>query len=182
MTATGPSSPVDVRWICLAGHMGAGKSAVGRRVASRLALPFLDADREIESRTGLGIPEIFSTKGELWFRRTEETTIREILDGEPPGVLALGGGALESARTRSLLARRAWVVWLHAGVDVAWARVKGSDRPLAVDRDRFARRAEAREPVYREAADLAVDADGPPDEVAARVAAWAGGRTGAGTR
>jgi shikimate kinase len=183
LSATGPTSRAEgMRWLCLAGHMGAGKSAVGRRVAARLALPFVDADREVESRAGLAIPEIFSTRGELWFRRAEETAIREILEGEGPGVLALGGGALESARTRSLLARRAWVVWLHASVDVAWGRVKGSDRPLAVDRDRFARRAAAREPVYREAADLAVDADGAPDEVAARVAAWAAGRAGAGTR
>jgi shikimate kinase len=171
-----------MRWLCLAGHMGAGKSAVGRRVAARLGWTFVDADREIESRTGLGIAEIFSTRGELWFRRTEEATVREILEGDPPGVLALGGGALESERTRSLLARRALVVWLHASVDVAWARVRGSDRPLAVDRDRFVRRAAAREPVYREAADLAVDADGAPDEVAARVAAWASGRAGAAAR
>ena len=65
------------------------------------------------------------------------------------------------------------MVWLRASVDVAWARVEGSDRPLAVDRDRFARRAAAREAGYREAADLEVDADAPADEVAARVAAWA---------
>jgi shikimate kinase len=97
-------------------------------------------------------------------------------------VVALGGGALESARTRSLLARRAWVVWLHASVDVAWARVRASDRPLARDRERFARRAERREPIYRAAADLAVDADGPPDEVAARIAAWVAGRTHAEAR
>jgi shikimate kinase len=161
-----------VRWLVLTGFMGAGKTAVGRRVAARLERPFVDADREIEVRAGMPIPEIFSRRGELWFRRTEETVVREILAGDP-GVLALGGGALESERTRGLVARVADVVWLRASVEVAWARVKDSDRPLATDPERFARRAGAREAAYREAADLEVDADGPADEVAARVAAWA---------
>jgi shikimate kinase len=162
-----------VRWLVLTGYMGAGKTAVGRRVATRLERGFTDADREIERVAGMAIPEIFSRRGEVWFRRTEERTIREVLEGEP-GVLALGGGALESARTRGLVARTADVVWLRASVEVAWARVEGSDRPLAADRERFARRAAAREAGYRDAAALEVDADGPPDEIAARVAAWAG--------
>jgi shikimate kinase len=162
-----------MRWLVLTGYMGAGKTAVGRRVATRLGRDFVDADREIERRAGMTVREIFSRRGEVWFRRTEERTIRELLEGEP-GVLALGGGALESARTRALVGRLADVVWLRASIDVAWARVEGSDRPLAGDRDRFARRAAAREAGYREAAALEVDADGPPDEIAARVAAWAG--------
>jgi shikimate kinase len=132
----------------------------------------VDADREIEARAGMAIPEIFSRRGELWFRRTEEAVVRDILAGEP-GILALGGGALESARTRGLVARVADVVWLRASVEVAWERVKDSDRPLATDRERFARRARAREAGYREAAHLEVDADAPADEVAARIAAWA---------
>jgi shikimate kinase len=161
-----------MRWLVLTGYMGAGKTAVGRRVASRLGRDFTDADRVIEERAGMAIPEIFSRRGEVWFRRTEETVIREVLEGEP-GVLALGGGALESARTRGLVSRVADVVWLRASVEVAWRRVECSDRPLAADRDRFARRAAAREAGYREAAALEVDADAPADDVAARVAAWA---------
>ncbi len=120
----------------------------------------------------MAIPEIFSRRGELWFRRTEERTIRELLSDEA-GVLALGGGALESERTRGLVGRVADVVWLRASVEVAWDRVKDSDRPLASDPGRFARRALAREENYRAVAGLEVDADRPADEVAARVAAWA---------
>lgn len=161
-----------MRWLVLIGYMGAGKTAVGRRVAARLERDFTDADREIERRAGMAVAEIFSRRGEVWFRRTEETVIREVLEGDP-GVLALGGGALESARTRALVGRVADVVWLRASVEVAWRRVEGSDRPLAGDRERFARRAVAREAGYREAADLEVDADDPADDVAARVAAWA---------
>lgn len=160
------------RWLVLSGYMGAGKTSVGRRVASRLGCTFTDLDREIEARAEMPIPEIFSRRGELWFRRTEETVVRELLAGDP-GVLALGGGSLESAKTRSLVMRVADVVWLRTSVEVAWARVKDSDRPLAGDRGRFERRAAAREATYREAAALEVDADGPVDEVAARVAAWA---------
>jgi shikimate kinase len=152
--------------------MGAGKTSVGRRVAARLGRRFVDVDRVIEERAEMAIPEIFSRKGELWFRRTEERVIRELL-AEEPGVLALGGGALENERTRGLVRRTADVVWLRASIEVAWSRVKDSDRPLASDRGRFERRAAAREATYREAADLEVDADGPADEVAARVAAWA---------
>lgn len=160
------------RWLVLSGYMGAGKTSVGRRVASRLGCAFTDLDREIEARAKIAIPEIFSRRGELWFRRTEETVIRELIAGKP-GVLALGGGSLESAKTRSLLMRVADVVWLRTSVEVAWERVKDSDRPLATDRGRFERRAAAREARYREAAALKVNADGPVDEVAARVAAWA---------
>ena len=168
----------DTRWLALCGYMGAGKTAVGRRVASRLGWQFVDADRAIESRAGMPIPRIFREKGEIWFRRTEEATIRDVLAGDPPGVLALGGGALGAERTRGLLSRRAWVAWLHVSPEIAWERVTGSDRPLAADRERFARRAADREPIYREAADLAVDAEGPVEEVAARITAWVCQRCG----
>jgi shikimate kinase len=166
-----------VRWLAITGYMGAGKTAVGRRVASRLGWDFTDADRAIEINADMTIPEIFAKRGELWFRRTEEDVIREILSQEGPGVLALGGGALGSARTRGLLERRALVVWLRVSLETAWRRVEGSARPLAADRERFMRRAAEREPLYRAAADLMVDADGPVDEVAARVAAWTVTRT-----
>jgi shikimate kinase len=162
---------VPERWIALAGYMGAGKTTVGRRLASRLGLRFVDADKLVEERAGETIPVIFATRGELWFRRTEEAAIRDLV-AEEPGVLALGGGAVESAKTRDVLRRRAHVVWLRASVDAAWRRVEGSDRPLAKDKDRFARRAAAREPAYREAADLEVDADRPADEVVGGIAAW----------
>jgi shikimate kinase len=152
--------------------MGAGKTVVGRRVAGRLGRPFVDADAAIEAHAGMPIPQIFAKRGELWFRRTEEDVVRELLRGEP-GVLALGGGALENARTRGLVGRVADLVWLRADVEVAWARVEGSGRPLATDRARFARRAAAREENYRAAAHHVVDADGPPDAVADAVIAWA---------
>ena len=164
------------RWLALTGFMGAGKSTVGRRVAARLGATFVDADRAIEERAGQSIADIFGKRGELWFRRTEEAVIREIVLSEPRGVVALGGGALESAKTRDLLSRTAWVVWLAVSVEVAWRRAKGSSRPLAADRERFGRRAEAREGTYRAAADLMIDADQPTEHVASRVTAWAASR------
>lgn len=161
-----------MRWLVLTGYMGAGKTSVGRRVAARLERPFVDADDVVQEQAGMTIAEIFPKKGELWFRRTEEAAIRALLDGEP-GVLALGGGALESAKTRALVPRVADVVWLHVTPEVAWERVSGSDRPLAGDRGRFVRRAGAREPHYREAAHLEVDAQEPLDDIVTRVAGWA---------
>ena len=161
-----------MRWLVLTGYMGAGKTSVGRRVAARLERPFVDADDVVQEQAGMTIAEIFPKKGELWFRRTEEAAIRDVLEGDP-GVLALGGGALESAKTRALVARVADVVWLHVTPEVAWERVSGSDRPLAADRGRFVRRAAAREAGYREAAHLEVDAGEPLDHIVARVAGWA---------
>ena len=140
------------RWLVLSGFMGAGKTSVGRRVASRLGCAFVDADREIEARAGMPIPEIFSRRGELWFRRTEETVIRELLAGAAGRARPRRAARSRAPRTRALLTRVADVVWLRASVDVAWARVKDSDRPLATDRGRFERRAAAREATYREAA------------------------------
>lgn len=160
-----------MRWLVLTGYMGAGKTSVGRRVAARLDRWFVDADEAIEERTGMTIAEIFPKKGEVWFRRTEEAVIRDLLQ-EEPGVLALGGGALQSEKTRGLVSRTADVVWLRVDPEVAWARVNGSDRPLATDQGRFMRRARAREEGYREAAHLEVDADRPVDDIAARIADW----------
>jgi shikimate kinase len=162
-----------VTWVVLTGYMGAGKSSVGRRVASRIGRRFVDADVAIESHAELSIPEIFAKRGEVWFRRTEEAVIREVLAESPPGVLALGGGALENARTRRLVNRTANVVWLRVSPAVAWARVEHSDRPLARSEERFTRRAVEREPGYREAAHLVVDADEPLDQIVTRVADWA---------
>ena len=159
-------------WIVLGGYMGAGKSAVGRRLSSRLSLSFVDADREVEAHAGMAIPEIFAKRGELWFRRTEEDVIREILGREPAGIVALGGGALESAKTRSLISRTARLTWLRVSPEVAWERVSGSNRPLATDRDRFIRRAIEREPNYREVAAFSVDADASVEDIVLRVSDW----------
>lgn len=159
-------------WLVISGYMGAGKSSVGRRAAQRLGRELVDADTAIEAHAEMAIPEIFSKRGEVWFRRTEEDVVREILGRTPPGVLALGGGALMSARTRSLAARVAKVVWLRVSPEVAWERVQGSDRPLAQGRERFIRRAESREAGYREAAHLIVDADRPLEDVVRSVVEW----------
>jgi shikimate kinase len=152
-------------WVVLTGYMGAGKSTVGRAAAGRLTRAFVDSDERIEHDAGIDIAKIFATKGELWFRRTEERTIREIVGTDPPGVLAIGGGALESPRTRDMLHRVACVVWLRADPDVLWQRVTGSTRPLATDRDRFLRRSARRETAYAEAAHIILDADQPFEAV-----------------
>lgn len=165
-----------MRWIALAGYMGAGKSVIGRRLAARLGTNFVDLDRAIEEREGMPIPAIFDKRGEVVFRRVEEEVIRELLQSAPPGVLALGGGSIGSVRTRDLLRRTAWVAWLRVDPAVAWSRVEGSDRPLATSKDRFLTRAAQREPLYAEVADIEVSSDEPPDDVAARVTAWAQAR------
>ena len=165
-------------WVVLTGYMGAGKSTVGRALAERLGRPLVDSDAVIEEDAGMPIPRIFATKGELWFRRTEERLIREVLAGTPEGVLAVGGGAVESARTRDLLRRVAEVVWLRAEPEELWRRVAGTGRPLATDEDRFARRHARRVPLYEEVADLTVDATDPPEESAARIAGWHAARPG----
>ena len=160
-------------WVVLTGYMGSGKSTLGPRLAERLGRPFLDSDAEIEAQAELDIPRIFATKGELWFRRTEERVIREIVASEPAGVLSIGGGAMERDRTRDLLGRTAHVAWLKVDPQTLWGRVADSDRPLATSEGRFIRRYEERIPNYEAGAHVTIDADRPLDDVLASLVDWA---------
>src|SRR6185312_3519729 len=109
------------RSIVLVGMMGAGKSSIGRRLASRLGIPFVDADAEIESAAGMTIPEIFDKHGEPYFRAGEARVIARLLDNGPQ-VLATGGGSLMDAQTRALIGEKGVSIWLKAGIDVLLKR------------------------------------------------------------
>ncbi len=140
--------------IVLVGFMGAGKSTIGRLLAEHMALPFTDVDELIEQRHG-PIAAIFEQRGEAAFRRIEADTIDNCLAG-PDGVLALGGGAVETPRVRqALTGHEVW--WLRIGFDDALARVGGDpSRPVLATpglRDRF----EARQPLYAEVAAHVLD-------------------------
>jgi len=130
-----PAGPVltalDGRSIVLVGMMGVGKSSVGRRLAVRLSIPFVDADSEIEIAAKMTIPEIFARHGEPYFRSGEARVIARLLEGGPQ-VLATGGGAFMNADTRALIKQKGVSVWLHADLDVLLRRTskRRSDRPL----------------------------------------------------
>lgn len=119
------------RTIVLVGMMGAGKSSVGRRLASRLGIPFVDADTEIEiAHAGLSIPEIFANHGEPYFRAGEAKVIARLLDSGPQ-VLATGGGAFMNPDTRAAIAAKGVSIWLKADLEVLMRRIKRRhDRPL----------------------------------------------------
>lgn len=118
------------RSVVLVGLMGAGKSAIGRKLAGRLNLPFRDADSEIEEAAGQTIAEIFENYGEPEFRRLEERVIERLL-GEGPQVLATGGGAFMNAMTREAIKKHGVSIWLSAGIDLLMARVqRKATRPL----------------------------------------------------
>ena len=146
------------RSIVLVGMMGAGKSTIGRRVAARLRLPFLDADIEIEAAAGMSIPDIFETHGEPHFRDGEARVIARLLDNGP-AVIATGGGAFMREETRARIRDRAVSIWLKADAEVIMKRVKRrADRPLLQTEDptaTVARLLEVREPLYR-SADLTI--------------------------
>ncbi len=142
-----PSRP-----IVLVGLMGAGKSTVGRRLAARLRMPFVDSDHEIETAAGLSVAEIFERFGEAEFRDGERRVIARLIDGRPK-VIATGGGAFMNDQTRNLILNRATAVWLDADVAVLAERVarRAGTRPLLRDanpREVLARLAEARNPIY----------------------------------
>jgi shikimate kinase len=116
--------------IVLVGLMGVGKSTVGRRLAKRLKLPFVDADEEIERAAGMKIAEIFDRYGEPYFRDGERRVIHRLIDGNPK-VIATGGGAFINDDTRALILDQATAIWLDAPEDVLVARVRRRDtRPL----------------------------------------------------
>ena len=142
------------RTIVMVGMMGAGKSSVGRRLAARLGLPFVDADTEIERAANATIPEIFETHGEDYFRDGERRVIQRLLDGSPK-VLATGGGAFVSAETRAAIRAAGVSIWLKADRDLILQRVKRrSNRPLLKSGDPEAtidRLLAVRNPIYAEA-------------------------------
>jgi shikimate kinase len=156
------------RSLVLVGLMGAGKSTVGRRLAQKLGLPFLDADHEIEAAAGMTIPDIFSIYGEEYFRDGERRVIARLLQ-EGPIVLATGGGAFMSAETRSRIAESAFSIWLRADLDVLMRRVrKRTNRPLLQNTDpesTMRTLMDIRYPVYAQA-DLTVEShEAPHDRV-----------------
>ncbi|MTJ81209.1 MAG: shikimate kinase [Telmatospirillum sp.] len=160
------------RSIVLVGLMGAGKSCVGRRLAQRLGLPFIDADTEIEAAAGCSISEIFARYGEGAFRDGERKVVGRLLAG-PRCVLATGGGAFMDPETRALIAEKGISVWIRADLDLLVKRTAGRDhRPLLRQgdpREILGRLIADRYPVYA-AADLAVDtADRPPEFTVDRV-------------
>jgi shikimate kinase len=165
----GPSAPAGEcqRTIVLVGLMGAGKSTVGRRLAARLGMNFIDADDEIERAAGMTIAEMFAKYGEDAFRDGERRVIARIIAG-PPCVLATGGGAFVNGETRALILAKALAIWLDADVDTLAARVaRRSTRPLLVGKDPRAvltDLAAARNPLYAEAP-LRVPSASAPHEV-----------------
>ena len=148
------------RSVVLVGMMGAGKSSIGRRLAARLAVPFVDADAEIEAAASMTIPEIFAKHGEPYFRAGEARVIARLLEGGPQ-VLATGGGAIMDARTRELIASKGISVWLKADVEVLMRRTKRrGERPLV---DQLKTLLPQREPFYA-LSDLTIQSREEPHE------------------
>lgn len=139
------------RSVVLVGMMGSGKTAVGRALAQRLNVPFLDSDAEIEQAAQATIAEIFARDGEPFFRAREAEIIARLLAG-PPGVLSTGGGAFMAERNRDQIAQLGVAVWLDADLDLLWERVRHkSTRPLlqtANPRKTLAEIFAARTPIY----------------------------------
>jgi len=154
-----PVAPRLARTLVLVGLMGAGKTSVGKRLATLLGVPFTDSDVEIATAAGMSIPEIFSTLGEPAFRDGERRVIARLL-AERPGVLATGGGAFIEPRTRAEIKERATSVWIRADLDLLWDRVRDRPgRPLlqAPDpRGVLEDLSRSRSPIYAEA-DVTVD-------------------------
>jgi shikimate kinase len=148
--------------------MGSGKTSIGKRLAGRLGLSFVDSDSEIETAAGMTITEIFDRHGEAYFREGERRVIARLL-GEGPCVLATGGGAFMDARTREAIAEAGISVWLRADAATLMQRIaRRNNRPLLRTADpaaQVARLLALREPIYARA-DLIVDSsERPHDEV-----------------
>jgi shikimate kinase len=152
--------------LVLVGLMGVGKSTIGRRLAARLGLPFIDADDEIERAAGMSVQEIFDTYGEAQFRDGERRVIARLIDGTPK-VIATGGGAFVNEETRKLILEKAVAVWLDANIDILVERVSRREgRPLLKNRnprDVLMRLAAERQPYYSQAPIRVISTDSPHD-------------------
>jgi shikimate kinase len=162
------------RSIVLVGMMGAGKSSIGRRLAARLNLPFVDADSEIEKAASMTIPEIFAAHGEAYFRAGEARVIARLLEGGPQ-VLATGGGAFMIPESRAAIRAKGISIWLSAALDILLRRIKRrAERPMLTGDDpveTLKRLIEERYPVYAEA-NLSVESrDVPHDTIVGEIVA-----------
>jgi shikimate kinase len=165
------------RSIVLVGMMGAGKSSIGRRLAARLGIPFIDADAEIESAAGMTIPEIFDKHGEPYFRAGEARVIARLLDNGPQ-VLATGGGSLMDAQTRTLIGEKGVSIWLKADIEVLLKRTKRrNDRPLA---EKIKDLLPIREPLYAQADIVVQSRDEPHDNIVDEIMSQLPRRLGVG--
>jgi len=175
--AGGPEERGRPQTVALVGFMGAGKSAVGRELATALAVPFIDTDDLVIAEAG-PIAAIFAERGEAGFRALEADVVTAAISAaaaDRPCVLALGGGAVLSEAVREALRSLSHVVWLAAPPEELWARVAGEGprvRPLATDEQSFKRLLADREPLYRAVAtEVIVTAGRSPAEIATVVAA-----------
>lgn len=118
------------RTVVLVGMMGSGKTAIGRALALRLGVPFVDSDAAIEEAAAATIPEIFARDGEAFFRKREAEVLERLLSG-PPGIVSTGGGAFLAPGNRDMIAEHGVGVWLDASLETLWERVRHKDtRPL----------------------------------------------------
>jgi shikimate kinase len=164
-TMADPNAPTPLyrlkKTVVLVGMMGAGKTAVGKALAARIGVPFLDSDLEIEAAANLSVPEIFERDGEAFFRKRESEVIARLLESEK-GILSTGGGAFLAEGNRKLIWQQGVSVWLNADLELLWNRVRHKDtRPLLRTSDpkrTLSQLYEARLPMYRQA-DLSVKCD-----------------------
>jgi XRE family transcriptional regulator, aerobic/anaerobic benzoate catabolism transcriptional regulator len=152
---SGPGGEADLPVVALLGLRGAGKTTIGRKLARRLRVPFVELDQRIEEAAGLRLDEIFALHGETYYRRLEREALDRVLS-EGPLVLATGGGLPTSPETWALLKRRALTIWLRARPEDHWNRVvqQGDKRPMADNPQAMAelrQLLEAREPLYAQA-------------------------------
>jgi shikimate kinase len=173
VSATALLLPLGRRSIVLVGMMGVGKSSIGRRLAARLGVPFVDADAEIEKAAGMSIADIFARHGEADFRSGEARVIARLLEGGPQ-VLATGGGAVMNADTRTAIKAKGVSIWLSAELDLLMRRIskRKNDRPMLQTADPAATLRQLlaeRGPVYAQA-DLTVQSrEVPHDAIVAEI-------------